>query len=109
MNKTPEIKNEDVIKANMKFDQNIQSLLELNGDSEYDDMSRDDISFGSIEKNINKKNTDKNSSKTSTLTSNTLNKGKNKTKNLMNSGAVSIGSLNKGTRSILSTGGTNKR
>jgi hypothetical protein len=91
-------------KANMKFDQNIQSLLELNGDSEYDDMSRDDISFGSIEKNMNKKNTDKNSSKTSTLTSNTLNK-ENKTKNLIKSGAVSIGSLNKGTRPILSTGG----
>lgn len=90
----------------MKFDKNIQMLLE-NNDSEYDNISKDEISIGSRDKNKNKAGTRESSSKDTKTTGNTdktPKTKKNQTTEMMDFGAISIGSRNKGTKAELNIG-----
>jgi hypothetical protein len=85
----------------MRFDKNIQMLLE-NNDSEYDNISKDEISVGSRDK---KKTETKESSSKDTKTSKSK---KNQSNDLMDFGAISIGSKTKGSKPEMNVGKKNK-
>lgn len=85
----------------MKFDKNIQMLLESN-DSDYDNISKDEISVGSREKK--KVGTRESSSKDTKTTDKTPKSKKNQTSDLMDFGAISIGSRTKGTKPEMNIG-----
>jgi len=81
----------------MKFDKNIQMLLE-NNNSEYDNISKDDISVGSIGKKKDNTTKDKESS--------SRHSKKNKKEPIDFSATISVGSMTKGKKPTLNIGGT---
>ena len=89
------------LNLDIKFDEKIEMLLENNG-SDYDDISREDISIGSRGSNGKKgKNTKINKSSDLLSSSRSSNRG---TMDMLDFGAMSIGSKTKGTKMTITSG-----
>lgn len=89
-------------KYDIKFDEKIEMLLE-NNSSDFDDMSREEISIGSRGKD-KKQKFNINASASARSESSSLTNNKTKSPELFDFGAISIGSKNKGAKMTIATG-----
>jgi hypothetical protein len=95
--------NRDNFNFDIKFDEKIEMLLENNG-SDFDDMSREEISIGSRDKNRNRNTFHNKISPQNNTPSNSSSKQNTSTSDLLDFGIMSIGSKNKGKKMTINAG-----